>query len=493
MTDLSASNPNAAMIRVEPKNASRYAGQRRHDLRIGHQPGYVDADRAHLNRVLVAPPTAANLRSVCEGRRAQRDTRRAMKANASVGMVGLIGFGTEAQVLFSALPVPVQDRALKLAARLAARRMGTTVAGLVFHGDETAPHAHVTFPAYDRTGQPLTETVGRAVLKGLQDDMAAAFSRYAPGIERGRSRMDRLAAGADYADTVNRSVRELHRDLPAEIAAKRFEAEAAGVTLAQAQARVDEMQARVEKLNAKVDLSEKEAKRLSTYEKRLADRVTELEHANAAAEAARIEADRLADLAEQKRFDAEAEAIRLKAEAVEAADLILAEKIAEAENESAALRAKAAAEARQHAAAFAALANEIEAGTLSYDKDGVAVAADIKALEAGSPYIDPAIHAALKASDTITARMADADAHLAAAKEQRQQAIFARADAEEAKLEAADLLNRLRTLIGRVKAWLSRPDLPDEARADADRLSKDVMEILSPEESSEEPDRGPGL
>lgn len=229
------------MIRVEPKNASRYAGQRRHDLRIGHQPDYVDADRAHLNRVLIAPPTAADLRSVCEDRRAQRDTRRAMKANASVGMVGLIGFGTEAQALFSALPVPDQDRALRLAARLAARRMGTTVAGLVFHGDETAPHAHVVFPAYDRTGQPLTETVGRAVLKGLQDDMAAAFSRYAPGIERGRSRMDRLAAGADYADTVNRSVRELHRDLPAEIAAKRAEAEAAGAALVAAQGRAEEM------------------------------------------------------------------------------------------------------------------------------------------------------------------------------------------------------------------------------------------------------------
>lgn len=175
------------------------------------------------------------------------------------------------------------------------------------------------------------------------------------------------------------------------------------------------------------------------------------------------------------------------------ADRISAEKVAAVQAEASALRAKVAAEARAHAAAFSALANEIEAGTLFYDENGMAVATDIKAIEAGSPHIDPAVYAALKASDTITARMADADAHLAAAKEQRQQAILARADAEEAKVEAADLLKTLRGLVGRVKAWLSRPDLPHEARADADRLAKDAMAILSPEEPSEESDRCPGL
>lgn len=175
------------------------------------------------------------------------------------------------------------------------------------------------------------------------------------------------------------------------------------------------------------------------------------------------------------------------------ADRILAEKIAAAEREAIALRVTAAAEARASAAAFSALANEIEAGTLFYNEDGMAVAADIKAIEAGSPYIDPAVHAALKASDTITARIMEANAHLEAAKEQRRQAIFARADAEEAKADAASLLETLKTLVGRVKSWLSRPDLPPEALAEADRLAKEVKTILSPEKPGEEANRGPGL
>ena len=50
---------NANSIRVKHTHRSRYKSQRRHDLRIDHQPGYVDGDLSDLNRALVALPMPA--------------------------------------------------------------------------------------------------------------------------------------------------------------------------------------------------------------------------------------------------------------------------------------------------------------------------------------------------------------------------------------------------------------------------------------------------
>lgn len=51
----------AISIRVKHAHRSRYKNQRRHDLRIGHQPSYVDGDRVDLNRVVVdLPPARSN-------------------------------------------------------------------------------------------------------------------------------------------------------------------------------------------------------------------------------------------------------------------------------------------------------------------------------------------------------------------------------------------------------------------------------------------------
>jgi len=430
-------------------------------------------------------------------------------------MVGLIGFGIEAQALFSAMPVPDQDRAMRLAARLAARRMGTTVVGLVFHGDETAPHAHVTFPAYDRMGQPLTETVGRAVLKGLQDDMAAAFSRYAPGIERGRSRMERLAAGADYAETVNRSVRELHRDLPAEIATKRAEVEAAGAALVDAQARVDEMQGRVDKL-AKLerDLTAAETKRLATYEKRLADRQDKALKAEQDAATAKAEVDRLADLAEQARAAAEkaekdresaevaaasildkaaadAEAARLQSERETAA---AQSEVQRAEADAAAIREKAAKDADAVAAAFSALAVQIRAGTITQDERGKIVTADSASLRPGGPVLVETARVILPL--------------VSAAQVAKEEAVADRAVAAAERQEIAGLRQTLIDLVGKVQQFLRRPDVSRHMKAheDGQSLTRDVLDFLrkpkpapqpspAPEKPVEDPDtdgpRGP--
>jgi hypothetical protein len=55
-------NPRAAMVRVEIRDAQGYANQRRHDLRIGAQPAYVNPDPPEPNRILIQPMTTAELK-----------------------------------------------------------------------------------------------------------------------------------------------------------------------------------------------------------------------------------------------------------------------------------------------------------------------------------------------------------------------------------------------------------------------------------------------
>lgn len=313
-TPTAEGNPRAASTRIGSCTAKTLAGQIRHDLRRGPQPNYVDASRAGLNRVLIEPASPAQMRAICEERRATRDTKRSIKSNSAVATRGVITFGAEAAQMFDRLSTKDQDRAFRLLTRLIARRLATSVHGLVVHLDETTIHAHYQLAAYNRYGQPISKTTSPSVLSELQDLTALVMQRFCPDIERGTRYGDRLAAGADFADTLHKSVRELHRSLPADLEAKR----AALADLAKAEtdaaARVDEMQARVDKLAEKSERSEKESKRLEIYEKRLADRVAELELAEAASETARIEAERLARFARLARDDEENRAKTIRAD-----------------------------------------------------------------------------------------------------------------------------------------------------------------------------------
>lgn len=301
---ISNGNPRAVMARIERRNAGAYEGQRRHDMRQGAQPRYVDQTRGHLNAVIIEPPRPSVLREINEGRRSQRETQRKMKADAAAAVIGIITLGSEAQAVFSALTVQQQNDAFNDAAHDIAALLNTTVAGLVVHRDETSPHAHFTLPAYDVDGVPLSKTTTRATLQNIQTITAQAFQRYAPTIERGRTVSERAAAGAEFHDLRHRSVRELHADLPAELEAARQATKAA-------QDKADEMAARVRKLEEKAELSKAELKRLDTYRKRLEDRAT-------AAEASRTEAERIAAAVQRVSIKTKGEVIAARKEAEDA-------------------------------------------------------------------------------------------------------------------------------------------------------------------------------
>jgi len=410
------SNPRAAQVRIQSAKASSYAGQRKHDLRKGAQPSYVDAAKAEDNETLIEPPTPGELRKINEARRSLRTTYRAMRSDAAVAFVGILTFGAEAQTVFEALKPKKQAEAFEDAARAVAERLNTTLAGLVIHRDESAIHGHFVLPSYDLDGNPLTGTVKRQTLKDLQDVVAEAFQKHAPTIERGRSVSERLEAGATRAETIHKTVRQLHADLPADLAAK--EAEVAAAAL-----RVEEMRARVEKLEAKAELTDKEAKRLETYQARLADRVAEQE-------AAQAEAERLAQVARDDAAQAELDRDQARAEEEQARILAAEAEARRVEAEEDALRVSTKAEALL--TATAALTAEMTAGTLRRTPEGRIKVQNLEAIRGGLPDLAPTLRAA---TDAMEARRREEQAAEAAKAER----VRAEAEADGARAQAAQI------------------------------------------------------
>lgn len=335
--DQRKANPRAAMVRVEIRDAQGYANQRRHDLRIGAQPSYVNPDPPEPNPVFIQPMTTAELKRLAKDRRAQRDTQRAMKSNAGIAVVGIIGFGVEAQTMFEALGPDGQEKALRAAVERMAADLRTTVSGLVLHLDETARHAHFSLCGYDDDGQPLSTRMGRGVLRDLQTALHETLQAFMPDLERGRARKARAEAGAAPHELVNRSVAELHTDLPLEIEAKRQE-------LADLKEKIRKNEVRAEKARATAEQdegrAEKALKNAKTYERRaseaegkaegleaqisaLEERLESIEAVKTAAESARDQAleaqkgaESRAEVAERRMKDLEASRVAAINEAV---------------------------------------------------------------------------------------------------------------------------------------------------------------------------------
>jgi hypothetical protein len=256
-----AANEKAVSTRIEPSRS----GQRAHDLRLGPQPEYVDAERSHLNRVLIEPLTNDTLRDEWREVKNRIGKKGKIRSNQNLSYAGIITFGHEAQGIFEGLTSEQQDAAFLEVGKKIAERFNTRLTGMVFHGDETAPHAHFQLRGMADDGTMLSQVVKRGALRDVQDITAEVMARYAPGIERGKDKWVRIDEGEDFAATVNRSVKQLHEDLPAEIAAKEVE-------LAEAQAKLKTNLDRLAKAEKQATeegaKAEKARKRAEAYERR---------------------------------------------------------------------------------------------------------------------------------------------------------------------------------------------------------------------------------
>ncbi|MBU2994110.1 hypothetical protein Q4555_07965 [Octadecabacter sp. 1_MG-2023] len=275
-TEPKTANPWAASVRIKSRTLSQAYGQRRHDFRVGMQPQYVDLSRANLNRVLLEPRPLPQIRDEIVELRERRGAQRAMKSNCAIVTAGIITFGREAAKQFNGLSIEQQDAAYLELAQALASHLNTRLEALVHHGDETASHAHFELRAFAGNGHPISKEMTRQGMSELQDMTAEILQRYCPDIERGHRKKDRLDAGADYPDTLNRSVRQLHEDLPSEIAVKEQEIQGLNADIAERQASIAKDQERVAKLEYKEVLQANEEKRLGKYRVRIAKKVVAL-------------------------------------------------------------------------------------------------------------------------------------------------------------------------------------------------------------------------
>lgn len=314
LPDEAKSNPRAASLRIQAKPMSRAKGQRRHDLRIGKQPNYVDYDRNHLNRVLVEPRPLPRIQRENEALRSVRGCLRNIKSNAAVVVAGIITFGHEAQIMFACLTDEQQDAAyLELAERVA-DRLCTCLESLSIHLDESANHAHFELRGYTDDGIPVSKIATRNVTQDLQDITAEVMQKYCPDMERGNKKWNRISAGAAFAETINKSVKQLHQDLPSEIATKKAELQVLVNEVVELRASIDKTQSHLEKAEARRNKTAQQLKRVRYYTKRLNKKKLALEEMGIDNARTRVQIDTMnwalkTQQAETKHRDAEYEAM----------------------------------------------------------------------------------------------------------------------------------------------------------------------------------------
>ncbi len=321
--------------------------QRRHEFRIGVQPAYVDGNRTELNRHLMSLRPLPDIQRENEALRKRAGRTRKMKSNAAVVTAGIITFGHIAQEVFNRLPEDMQDRAFRELAEEIAVLLKTSLEALVVHLDETAIHAHFTMRAYNDDGEPISNATRLGDLAALQDLAATVMQRFAPEIERGNKKKARLEAGADYRDTLHRTVKQLHEDLPQEKAMLEAEIEAMSQEINEQQASVAKTQGHLGKLEAKAKLTEKEIKRKEDYSKRLEKKLAAMAEdmerlkarqialaATMAQEAEAIEAEKKAVRAERQKVQEQMTAARAAKETYDRGVNAIEAVLTEAENET---------------------------------------------------------------------------------------------------------------------------------------------------------------
>lgn len=212
-------------LRTHALDRMAFLGHRRHDLRIGPQPGYVDENRSVNNTELFMCPgygpdaVKQKLTRRIDKDEAVLDARRLNNTRARrLWRRTLLTFSHDAQVsLGDYWP---DEEAMNVMQSFAFRHE-IRLLSVIGHRDESAVHYHALFENISHSGRAVVFT--SAQLSGEQDLAATHFEHL--GIGRGQYKTKRIENGEPVSKTINRSVRQLHADLPNEIAIKQLELE----------------------------------------------------------------------------------------------------------------------------------------------------------------------------------------------------------------------------------------------------------------------------
>jgi len=298
-------------VRVKPLKARAANGHRNHCLRLTDYPDHVDCGRTISNTTIVPMPPVEDVSAEClrrrqaafvptEGSGAKSRMARTMGKNTTPVISGLITFSTNAQPAINCLSVDDQNRRFQEAAELVATELETSLCGLVVHRDESAVHAHFALHGFGENGDSISRKLKKATLSKLQDLGASAYADI--GIHRGKYIGLRIKDGDPKHKIVNRTVHQLHHDLPIELAA--------------AEQRLRDMQGKVDTTIAKLDAATADAddknREIDKLRKQLDDRTTEIQRLDALVNEKGVAIDSLDKLLIDKKAELRAVGARIE-------------------------------------------------------------------------------------------------------------------------------------------------------------------------------------
>lgn len=206
--------PGMVSVRIKGLRSPQSRGAFGHDSRTGYIPKNIDRTRTHLNTLLIGDMTLESLSRSREEQEARirNYTKKAPRKDANYYISGIITFSKEARDDVNSRP---PDGQAKKFVEDLARSLNLKILYLIRHSDESTNHFHFILENVDTEGRAKARTLNKKALSEIQDKAGEFFSKI--GIRRGIKKKERLENGEPYANTVHRSVRQLHLDLPKEI------------------------------------------------------------------------------------------------------------------------------------------------------------------------------------------------------------------------------------------------------------------------------------
>lgn len=218
-------------IRVKFKSASEAKHQGKHNDRI-ESPGYVDASKSDQNNALATRPEVGISDRLCNITKHQMTikqisdeideqtknfskSKRKRQKNTAPFIDGVLTFSSDADLTnkteldkcaLNAMNAIIKKHSL----------LDDALIDLTRHEDESRTHYHFMLKNQSKDFLSVRRAFNRDACSTLQDIAGDAFKSL--GIERGIEKEVRIMRGDDESAYINRSVRQLHADLPQEIA-----------------------------------------------------------------------------------------------------------------------------------------------------------------------------------------------------------------------------------------------------------------------------------
>lgn len=201
---------------MKPLKFHQYKRRKGHDMREQKQvPGNIDQTKTCHNTVVIPTPTAKEaLEMMRQVKGAANARQRFDPARNNLVYDGILSFSHEAQGVVHALDVQEQVRRIVESIREVCKLHKGRLIGLTIHRDEYAIHAHFQVLAAGEDGRMLR--IGPRDCRQRQDVAVRAWGDL--GIARGKPKRQRIENRDLWSKIIKRSVRQLHEDLPREIA-----------------------------------------------------------------------------------------------------------------------------------------------------------------------------------------------------------------------------------------------------------------------------------